>query len=52
MRAPPNHHSSPPKIMWVPAMLPTMAGPAPWPTSQQIVNDCGATMRANAEPAA
>ena len=47
MRGPPNHHSSPPKIMCVPGMLPTMAGPAPWPTSQQIVNDCGATMRPN-----
>ena len=45
MRGPANHHSSPPKIMWVPGMFPTMAGPAPWPTSQQMVKDCGATIR-------
>ena len=42
---PPNHHSSPPKIMCVPGMLMTMADRAV--TSQQIVNDCGATMRPN-----
>ena len=48
MRGPPNHHSSPPKIMCVPGMWPTMAGPAPWPTSQQMVKDWGATMRPKA----
>src|SRR5438067_114098 len=36
MRGPENHHSSPPKIMWVPGMLPTIAGPAPWPTSDAV----------------
>jgi hypothetical protein len=31
-----------------PGIDPWIAGVAPWPTSQAIVNDCGATIRPKA----
>ncbi len=43
MRPPMNHHSSPPKSMWLPGMTPWMAGVAPWPTSTATAKDWGAT---------
>ena len=45
MRGPKNHHSSPPKSMCVPGIVPWIAGPAPWLSLVQTTNDCGATSR-------
>jgi hypothetical protein len=52
MRGPKNHHSSPPKIMCEPGIVPWMAGVAPCPTSVATANDWGATMRSKRPSAA